>query len=359
MIKKNLLVILTVTTMSLSSLTGCGKTKTNDDSVNTTSYETQSQESSLSKDNAETTKSASLKTEYPLTVQIYNAEGKEVSVTFENAPQRIVSTQLSITELLLQLGLKDKIVGIMDNDNPVDDKLQAELSSLKSLGYKSTISKEAIISVDPDIVMGKSTLMFTDKAIGTVENYLDQGINVYTLLSSADVVDQSLDNIINDIRTVGLIFDVQDKADAYADSLEKQLNETVNNVSAKTQGKEKMKVILIAGFQDNTFMAFSSSMHSAMLETVNAVNVLDKGGTGLTMENLIALNPDAIVYVTSKRFEATDADAIDRLLNEPTIQNVPASANKKILKIGYDDIMDYGSRDISTVGVLANFLYSE
>ena len=359
MIKKNLLVILTVTTMSLSSLTGCGKTKTNDGSVNTTSYETQSQESSLSKDKAETTKSASLKTEYPLTVQIYNAEGKEVSVTFENAPQRIVSTQFSITELLLQLGLKDKIVGIMDNDNPVDDKLQAELSSLKSLGYKSTISKEAIISVDPDIVMGKSTLMFTDKAIGTVENYLDQGINVYTLLSSADVVDQSLDNIINDIRTVGMIFDVQDKADAYADSLEKQLNETVNNVSAKTQGKEKMKVILIAGFQDNTFMAFSSSMHSAMLETVNAVNVLDKGGTGLTMENLIALNPDAIVYVTSKRFEATDADAIDRLLNEPTIQNVPAIANKKILKIGYDDIMDYGARDISTVGVLANFLYSE
>lgn len=359
MIKKNLLVILTVTTMSLSSLTGCGKTKTNDGSVNTTSYETQSQKSSLSKDKAETTKSASLKTEYPLTVQIYNAEGKEVSVTFENAPQRIVSTQLSITELLLQLGLKDKIVGIIDNDNLVDDKLQAELSSLKSLGYKSTISKEAIISVDSDIVMGKSTLMFTDKAIGTVENYLDQGINVYTLLSSADVVDQSLDNIINDIRTVGMIFDVQDKADAYAASLEKQLNETVNNVSAKTQGKEKMKVILMAGFQDNTFMAFSSSMHSAMLETVNAVNVLDKGGTGLTMENLIALNPDAIVYVTSKRFEATDADAIDRLLNEPTIQNVPAIANKKILKIGYDDIMDYGARDISTVGVLANFLYSE
>ena len=359
MIKKNLFVFLTVATMSLSSLTGCGNTKTNDDSANTTSYETQSQESSLSTDKTETTKSASLKTEYPLTVQIYNAEGKEVSVTFESAPQRIVSTQLSITELLLQLGLKDKIVGIMDNDNPVDDKLQAELSSLKSLGYKSTISKEAIISVDPDIVMGKSTLMFTDKAIGTVENYLDQGINVYTLLSSADVVDQSLDNIINDIRTVGMIFDVQDKADAYADSLEKQLNETVNNVSAKTQGKEKMKVILMAGFQDNTFMAFSSSMHSAMLETVNAVNVLDKGGTGLTMENLIALNPDAIVYVTSKRFEATDADAIDRLLNEPTIQNVPAIANKKILKIGYDDIMDYGARDISTVGVLANFLYSE
>ncbi len=46
-------------------------------------------------------------------------------------------------------------------------------------------------------------------------------------------------------------------------------------------------------------------------------------------------------------------------LTDFTIQNVPAIADKKILKIGYDDIMDYGARDISTVGVLANFLYSE
>lgn len=298
-------------------------------------------------------------TGYPLTLTVYDAEGNEVEVTYEQAPERIVSTQLSITELLLTLGLKDKIVGIMDNDNPVDDELQAELDDLTSLGYKSTISKEAILAANPDIVMGKATLMFTDTAIGTVEDYLDLGINVYTQLASADVIDQSLENIIEDVRNVGMIFDVQDEADAYADSLEEQLSETLETVSAQADGQKEISVLLMAGFQEGTFLAFSSTLHSVMLEAVNAVNVLETGGNGLTLENLISLSPDAIVYVTAGRYAETDVDAVERLLSEETIQDVPAIANERIIEIGYDDIMDYGARVISTVGVLADFLYGE
>lgn len=298
-------------------------------------------------------------TGYPLTLTVYDAEGNEVEVTYEQAPERIVSTQLSITELLLTLGPKDKIVGIMDNDNAVDDELQAELDDLTSLGYKSTISKEAILAANPDIVMGKATLMFTDTAIGTVEDYLDLGINVYTQLASVDVIDQSLENIIEDVRSVGMIFDVQDEADAYADSLEEQLSETLETVSAQADGQEEISVLLMAGFQEGTFLAFSSTLHSVMLEAVNAVNVLETGGNGLTLENLISLSPDAIVYVTADRYAETDADAVERLLSEEAIQDVPAIANERIIEIGYDDIMDYGARVISTVGVLADFLYGE
>lgn len=351
--KKRLLAILMAATMSLSLLAGCGSTASDE------STEDSSPTVETGTEQKEDTTSESLRTEYPLTVDSYNVEGEVVSVTFESAPERIVSTQLSITELLLELGLKDKIVGIMDNDNAVDAELQAELDDLTSLGYKSTISKEAILAADPDIVMGKATLMFTDTAIGTVEDYLDLGINVYTQLASVDVIDQSLENILEDIRTIGMIFDVQEAANAYADSLEEQLNETLETVSAQTEGQEEMSVILMSGFQDGTFMTFSSTMHSVMLEAVNAVNVLETGGTGLTLENLISLNPDAIIYVTADRFAETDADAVERLLSEEAIQDVPAIANEKILEIGYDDIMDYGARIISTVEILADFLYGE
>ena len=118
-----------------------------------------------------------------------------------------------------------------------------------------------------------------------------------------------------------------------------------------------MKVLLMSAYQDGVFSAFSSAMHSAMLEAVNAENVLDQGGADFTLENLIALDPDAIIYITADRFAEVDGSAIERLLAEEIIQKVPAIANEKILEIGYDDIMDYGVRNIETMDILADFLY--
>ena len=279
-----------------------------------------------------------------------------MTITFDHAPERIVSTQLSITEILLELGLKDKIVGILDNDNAVEDALALELADLNSLGYKTNISKEAILAAEPDIVMGKAALLFTEKMIGTVEDYQELDISVYTQLASANIP-QTMDNIIQDIRNIGMIFDVQEKADAYAQSLQKQLDNTLKTVSSKTAEREKMKVLLMCAYQDGVFSAFSSAMHSAMLEAINAENVLDQGGADFTLENLITLNPDAIIYITADRFAEVDTNAIERLLAEEIIQSVPAIANETILKIGYDDIMDFGVRNIDTIDILADFLY--
>ena len=293
---------------------------------------------------------------YPLSLEIYDASGNSVTEVYEKTPQRVVSTQLSMTELLIKLGLSDKIVGIIDPDNKVKGENGEIISTFKSVGRKGAFSKEAILAVEPDIVLGKAPLMFTDNAIGTVEYYNNMGIDVYTELASASIANQSLDNIISDIRNIGKIFNVEDKANAYADELENKLNEVVKNVSGKATG-EKLRVILMAMYKDGSFVNFASPLHSAMLEVVNAENVSQKGGTGLTLENLIALNPDAIVYVKSDRAAKTDAVAVDSLLSNETIQSVPAIKNKKILEIDYDDIMDFGARDIEAVEKLYTFLY--
>mgnify|MGYP002570440073 FL=1 len=345
--KKRLLAILMAATMSLSLLAGCGSTASDE------SIEDSSSTGETGTGQEEDTTSESLRTEYPLTLDIYDADGNVVSVTFESAPERIVSTQLSITELLLDLGLEDKIVGILDPESDVDEELAERLSSLNSLGPKTTISKEAVIALDPDIVMGKSTRMFTDNAVGTVESYLDLGIGVYTQLSSVDVIDQSLENILQDIRNIGIIFDVQEEANAYADSLEEQLNATLERVSTEAEGKEALTAILMTGYQDGTFVAYVSDLSSILLETVGMTNVLESGGSGLTLENLISLNPDVIIYVDDEN------DELNSLLAEDAIQDVSAVANGRVLEIAYIDVMEYGARIISTLDVFADFLYGE
>lgn len=296
-------------------------------------------------------------TEYPVTVEVLDAEGNTVDMTFEAAPERVISTQLSMTELMLELGLGDKIVSVFDNDNELTGQWADDIAALPSLGDKKSVSKEAILALSPDLIVGKGPLMFTETSIGTVENYQSLGINVYTQLASA-AGEQSLENVIQDIRNIGVIFDVQDAANAYAETLEAKLDSVLGEVSGKEDG-EPVRVLFMAGYQDNTFSAFNSALSSCMLEAVNAENVLEKGAGGLTMENLIELDPDVIIYVKATRFAATDATAVDELLANETVQSVAAIANKRVVAVNYDDMMDYGARAFDSLETLYNAIYGE
>ena len=181
------------------------------------------------------------------------------------------------------------------------------------------------------------------------------GIPVYTELASASI-DQSLDNIVEDVRNIGEIFNVQETANAYADELQERIDALMDKVSG--QSGEPLKVLFMAGYADGTFVAYNSKMSSCMLNALNAENVLDKGGNGLTLENLVSMNPDIIVYVRADRFGSTDADAVEQLTSNAVVQEVPAIANQKVIEMDYDDVMDYGARVIDSAETLYNFMYS-
>ena len=64
--------------------------------------------------------------------------------------------------------------------------------------------------------------------------------------------------------------------------------------------------------------------------------------SGLSLETLVTMNPELIVYVTSDRNAKNDADAVNKLLSSDAVSDVEAIKNKKIVTIGYDEFMDYG-----------------
>ena len=341
-------------------ITACGQKAASSETSAANASETESkagtENGASAESSTEAKNSAASKTAYPLALTIYDAEGKEVEMSYAHAPEHVLSTQLSMTELLIKLGLKDKIVAVFDNDNALKGDIATEIASLKSLGDKKSVSKESILALEPDLILGKGPLMFTDTAIGTVQSYQELGIPVYTELASASI-EQSLKNIPEDVRNIGKIFDVQEKANAYADELDKRIDALLTKVS--NQKGEPKKVLFMAGYTDGTFAGFNSKMSSCMLKTLNAENVLEKGGNGLTLENLISMNPDVIVYVRSDRFAAADVNAVASLSENQVVQDVPAIKNKKIIEIDYDDVMDYGERVIDSAEKLYDFMYEK
>lgn len=360
--KKNIYKLTASTLLVAILATGCAKTSNTDTSTGNNSNnavtEQATDDTAGTEETTETTETTdSSETVYPLTIDSYGPDGEKYTQTFTEAPSKVITNNPSSTDLLLELGLEDKIIGILKPDNAPAEKWASVYENLNVLGDKMTMSKEVIIGAEPDFIYGR-TMPFTDESMGNIKDLNDMGINVYTQLASNFVIDQSLDNVILDVRNIGQIFNVSEKANTYADSLQTRLDTIRDKVSSASQ-TEPVKVLFMVTYVDGTFNTFgaNSTLQSEMLKTINAENVLETGTSSLTSENLVSLNPDVIVYIKSDRNAETDKVAVESLLNDETIQSVPAIENEKIIEIGYDEIMDYGVRIFDTLETLYDFIY--
>lgn len=217
--KKTLSILLvTVATLTMAA---CGNTTT---------------EKATTQSSTETSQKASTETTYPLTVKTYDVKGNEVEQVFDKAPEKVITNNLSTTEILLELGLKDKIAGMLNPDNAVTDKYKDAIATIPQIGDKKTVSQETVLSYEPDAVMGRN-MMFSEKSLGTVSAWNENKIPVYTQKASLSTIQQDLGNIVEDVKNLGMIFNVQDKANEYAAQLQAKID-AVKKANPTSQGEK-------------------------------------------------------------------------------------------------------------------------
>lgn len=341
---KKPLLLLTSLALAATVFIGCSNKTENKDS------------SSAQEKTPATTQVSDDKTVYPVTFDAFDSDGNVYPQTFNEAPKKVITNNQTSTELLLTLGLKDSIIGTGDLDTPMSESLKADYESIPAIASKGDVAKEVVVGSGADLVIGRAASLKDDR-YGTIPSLNEVGINTYVQLASKMNTDISLDTIIQDVRNVGVIFDVQNNANKLADSLQDSLDSIKSKVP--TTGERK-KVMLIVNYSGESFTAYgaNASLQKEMLNILNADNVIEKGGT-VSLENIISTNPDHIVYVTANKNAAVDADAVDRILAEPTLQNVEAIKNKNIVSVEYTELMGYGYRTFDCLEKLAEAFYPE
>ena len=145
-------------------------------------------------------------------------------------------------------------------------------------------------------MMGRN-MMFSEKSLGTVSTWNENKIPVYTqkVLST---IQQDLGNIVEDVKNLGMIFNVQDKANEYAAQLQTKID-AVKKANPASQGEKKKALIMVA-YNDETFGAYKSALQEKFAEPTWLYKRC-YGTSGLTLENLVSMDPELIIYVTSDR----------------------------------------------------------
>ena len=266
--KKKFLALVMAAAMALS-IAACGESKTEGTNSGKNT-------SGLEADSAE----ASVDTAQYGTVVIDN-NGREI--TFTEMPERVISMNIQTTEMFLALGLEDKLIGTSYNNCEVLPEYKEAFEQIPILS-DTYASHEVIIGQEPDFVIGRNTA-FTEKASGSLEQFDAAGIPVYqakgTIVSGRPEV---MDDVYEDISSIGKIFKVEDKADALIQEMQTKIDAVQEKVSSV---ETPLKVLVIDGLDGNEIFTASNALESELIRLAGGQNIapdMGKNWATISME---------------------------------------------------------------------------
>lgn len=304
------------------------------------------------------------RTQYPLTITTYNYAKEQVEYTFEKAPERVWAQNQDNIEILLALGLADKIVGAYGLDGDIRTDLAEDFATINY--YEHMPSKEEIIALNPDFITGWYST-FSDKRLGDVPFWHERSVGTYMALNSAcrgkaAENPQTVDHECQDILTLGMIFDVQDRAEA----LVAEIKTEMQAIDEFLAGKDRLTVAVLED-EGGTYRVYG--------EDVLGGNVAIHGGCDLAVgkhgengnisaEDLVMVNPDAIFMVWYDGYTVGDVDyagehCVELITQNPAFASLNAVKNGRVFAINLSGIYCSGMRTLDGIMDFSTNLYPE
>ena len=289
--------------------------------------------------------SATAAAAFPVTVQSCNRE-----VTFDAAPARAISNDVNLTEMMLVLGLRDRMVGYtgISGWKTLDPVMREGVAELPELSAKYP-SKEVLVGAEPDFFFAGWNYGMKVGGEVTPDTLAPLGIAVYELTESCALImampEASMDTMYHDILTLGTIFGVPDRAMALVEGYKARLAE----VTAGVDRTNPLRVFVYDSGEDAPFTAGRYAMPTALIAAAGGVNImgdLEKSWSEIGWEAVIDRNPQVIVIVNYG--DVTAAQKIAFLRENPAFASLDAVKDNRFVVLDYVEATP-GPRNIAAV----------
>ncbi|WNS43907.1 ABC transporter substrate-binding protein [Paenibacillus sp. MMS20-IR301] len=291
---------------------------------------------------AEATAVPSTKTIYPLTIENYTNSGegtewKAKAQIFDKAPEKVVANTQGAAELLIKLGLTDKMAGVAALYGAGDPDVQGEFKNIPVIS-ENYASKELVVGASPDLVLGRADLFAdADWGVGTVEGL--NGLGIRTYLQNTSVKGATLDSLYKDIEQLGQIFDVQENAAAYISEL-KQRAQTLQEGSAASKAKT---FAYVSDGGNGAIAIYSGNIDTFAGDVLGLLGLTNSFGdvTGdISKEQLLATNPDVLLLSVYTGGVAPE-ETLKAFYADSSLQSLNAVKNKAIYQIDFNQFWGY------------------
>jgi iron complex transport system substrate-binding protein len=258
-----------------------------------------------------------------------------VGVAAATEPARIVSLAPSITEVLFELGLGDRVVGTCTQCNH-----PAGARGLPRVGTYLTPSVEAVLAAAPDLVVAVPTPA-NREAVRALERL---GVRVLV------VRDRVLADLWDGIRAIGVATGREREAGA----LVARIRGALDAVAACVAARPRQRVLMVVGHRPLIVVGGGTLQHE-LLEIAGGTNVAADIGAAFpqtSLEVVAARAPDVII-------DAAMGGERGGEMTFGILRQVPAVRDGRVIAVEADDVLRTGPRVPAAARRLARLVHPE
>ncbi|MEU2042006.1 ABC transporter substrate-binding protein [Nocardia niwae] len=286
---------------------------------------------------------------FPLTVQNCGR-----SVTIDSPPRRAVALNQGSTEILLSLGLADRLVGTATWTDPVRADLADANAKVPRLADNKP-SLEVVLGAEPDFVSASFGGTLGPGGVADRDRFEQLGVPTY--LSPTDCDGKSavsvnsdgarteplrIESVYTEIRQLATIFDVQDRGETLITSLQQRLETATATATARSHAGTTMAF----WFSDlrTPYMAGCCGSSGIIANAVGAKNIFadtTDEWPQVSWETVADRDPSVLVLADLSR-RTIDGDALDSkiafLQSNPVTSRMTAVREKRFVVVNGADL---------------------
>ncbi|MDQ0743143.1 iron complex transport system substrate-binding protein [Clavibacter sp. B3I6] len=276
------------------------------------------------------------------------------TLSFAEGPQRIVSLWPAVTEMLLELGAGDRIVGQAYTDqSPPLDRYREAYDRVPVLAT-GAVDRETLLAAHPDLIVADGEYHFDGTELPTIDDLAALGIRVYVISSfcHGQVTTGHVDDAVTDLRSLGVLLGAGEAADRAVADARSQLAA----VDAAVASADPVDLAVLQIF-DGSVYADARGLYSDVVARAGGRNVYedalpaDQYYGEISVEDVARRDPGTIVYLYS-----TDAERDGvRADLEARLPGVRAVREGRLLALPSTDFI--GSRAVDGVVALHALLH--
>ncbi|WP_328302716.1 ABC transporter substrate-binding protein [Streptomyces sp. NBC_00435] len=257
----------------------------------------------------------------------YTVTNCGVSSTYQAPPRRAVAMNQHATEILLALGLEDRMAGTAYLDDAVLPAYRPAYDKIKVLA-KEYPSREVLLGANPDFVYGGYSSAF-DKAQGRDrEGLAKSGINSRLSVEYCTDGKVGLDQLRTEITEVARTFAVPERGERLIADERRR----IDDVSGRVKDKARPTVFVYDSGEASAFTSGGKGIGNEIVSLAGGTNVfadLQDTFGDVSWEKVIERKPEVVLIYD---YGGTTVEAKkQRLLNDPALAQVPAIRNQRFV----------------------------